>query len=241
MGSTIREGRIGPAKHTPIREGRVATNYPGDVDPALMRPGRLHRVVRVPLPDAEALAAIYRDYLGTWRDPSVDLGELANLSSGLSGAQVEFVVRCARRRARQRRSTTVDMADLRRELLDVVFGPPTDGAPPVAEAITRTAVHESGHALMMLLGPERGATIGFVSVSSRGLGLGGMLGLRSGSDHLTREDLLARIRSLLAGRAAEEVIYGPENVSLGAGGPAESDLAKPEGEWHRLQTSSRTT
>jgi ATP-dependent Zn protease len=203
-----------------------ATNYLSDVDPALVRPGRLDRVVRMPLPDAEALAAIYQDYLGDWRGPDVDLGELARLSAGLAGAQIEFVVRCARRRARRRNSRAIGMAELRRELIEVLFGSANEGAGVDAASIKRVAVHEGGHAIVMLLGPDRGASIGFVSVTSRGMGLGGTIGHQSGPDHLTREDLLAKVRILLAGRAAEATVYGPDDVSLGAGGPSESDLAR---------------
>lgn len=208
------------------RDGVVvlaATNYVADVDPALIRPGRLDRIVRIPLPDKAALGEIYREYLGTAIGPDVDVGELAGLSAGRSGAVCEFVVRCAKRRARTRGADVVNMADLRTELVELMLGP--KGEQPETDHARRTAVHEAGHAISRLLGPDRGQTIAYVSIQPRRESSGVAVELPPDSAPPKREDMLARIRMNLGGRAAEEVVYGQDDVSLGAGGGSASDLA----------------
>jgi hypothetical protein len=208
------------------RDGVVATaatNHLRDVDPALIRPGRLDRVVWIRAPDAAALAAIYREYLGAAAGPDVDAEELAGLSEGQSGAQVEFIVRCARRRARERGDATVGMADLRAEAIRLLLG--GSGNAPTGVTARRTAVHEAGHALVRLLGLDGGKGVAFVSILPRGQGAGVSIDLPSDTSHPVREDLLGRIRIILGGRAAEEVVFGRDGISLGAGGGPASDLA----------------
>ncbi len=208
------------------REGVIAlaaTNYLSSVDPALIRPGRLDRVVWIRNPDKTALAAIYREYLGAAAGPDVDAEELAGLSEGQSGAQVEFVVRCARRRARERGDTAVAMADLRAEAIRLLLG--ASGDPPTGETARRIAVHEAGHAVVRLLGPDGGQGVAFVSILPTDSGAGVSIDQLAGASHRTREDLLRRIRFLVGGRAAEEVVFGRDGISLGAGGGPGSDLA----------------
>jgi ATP-dependent Zn protease len=200
-----------------------ATNYLGNVDPALIRPGRLDRVVWIATPDVAALASIYREYLGGAAGQDVDFEELARLSDGWSGAQVEFIARCGRRRARERGDGVVVMEDLRAEVIRLLLG--GTGEPPEGEAARRIAVHEAGHALVRLLGPDSGEGVAFVSILPRGRASGLSIDLPTGSGHLTRVALLGRIRVALGGRAAEEVIYGKAGISLGAGGNETSDLA----------------
>lgn len=123
------------------REGVVvigATNNVGAIDPALLRPGRLERIVEIPLPDAEARKAIIHYHL-----PDAALGDLnqfVKASEGWSGADIEKVARDARRAARNRNGASVTEADL----IEVM--------PPImsftqAERF-RLAVHEVGHAIV---------------------------------------------------------------------------------------------
>ena len=83
-----------------------ATNHEQNIDPALKRPGRLDQVVQIPYPNKSALEKIYLYYLDKYKstnklDADVDLNMIAGLSIGLTGADVEFIVKTAARSARR--------------------------------------------------------------------------------------------------------------------------------------------
>lgn len=196
------------------RQGVVvvgACNDPGRVDPALRRPGRLDRSIRIPLPDAEALEVLYRHYLGGDL-PGLDLGPLAAVSDGLTGAEVEQLVRQARRSAR-RESRPLALYDLVNE----VRGTAQSMSP---ETLWRIVVHEAGHAVVaFVLNIAPNITV------SVGNGKLGVTRFERPADIIdTRATALNIVRHALAGRAAEEVIIG--DVSGGSGGVPGSDLAQ---------------
>jgi cell division protease FtsH len=162
-----------------------ATNHEERVDPALRRSGRLDRVIRIPRPNSAALDHIYRYYIGalgtgTPLDPALDTGALARLSVGLTGADIERIVRGAARRARKA-NRALSQIDVLAEITDKPRGPDA----------------------LRILTPTEGV-LGFVVPFS------------DERVHLTRRDLEAKLDGFLAGRAAEELIYGPDQVSGGA-------------------------
>lgn len=201
------------------REGVVvvgATNLIHKIDAAIQRPGRLDKQVAIPLPDTAARAGILRHYLGDAL-PDTDLSDIAERIEGATGASIEQLARNARRLART----------ARRELLvqDVL-----DSLPErirLSEATYRRAsVHEAGHALVgYLLRTESGSVPTEVRLFREVLpdGSGG----RTGFDHepgadRTQAFYLAQITTLLAGLAAERVVYGEHGG--GGGGGDQSDL-----------------
>ena len=200
------------------REGVVvigATNYPETIDPAILRAGRLDRVVWILLPDAAALRRILRIHLG--QDVAgVDLGPVADRleAQQQTGADVEKIVRAGRRAARQA-GRPMSVSDLLAQVDDVRIS---------SAAVWRVAVHEAGHAVAAcVLAPENP-----VHVSIRGAGgIGGWMAQRRHLDVITRSTLGQRLTVLLAGRAAEEMILG--EASAGAGGDPSSDLAQATG------------
>ena len=126
-----------------------ATNHEERVDPALRRSGRLDRVIRIPRPNSAALDHIYRYYIGalgtgTPLDPALDTGALARLSVGLTGADVERIVRGAARRARKA-NRALSQIDVLAEITDKPRGPDALRILTPTE-LARTAVHEAGHA-----------------------------------------------------------------------------------------------
>ncbi len=190
-----------------------ATNHPERLDSALIRPGRLDRILRIGLPDAPARAGILSVHLKGDLE-GVDLGEAANLAEGMSGAELAEAVKRARRAARVA-GRPLALADL------VAAIAPPDARPNLERRLA--AVHEAGHAVAMLAvgQPARSVSI----VESRGVG--GVTIKDANRVHPTKASLEAHIVSLLAGRAAEEVILG--EPSAGAGGTAASDLALATG------------
>lgn len=188
----------------------AASNDATRCDPAILRSGRLNRIIEIALPDERAREAMLRVRLG---DDLVhaDLGDIAASSDGFSGADIEKLVKDARRIARQERRQLVE-----RDLHSALDRDERARSPALRQ---RIAVHEAGHALAAVLhrGPDdvrvtirgRGATLGSVSVRKPE-----MIG--------TREDLEEHLVWTLAGRAAEEIVLG--SPSAGAGAVRGSDL-----------------
>lgn len=187
-----------------------ATNHVGQLDAALIRPGRLHPVLRIPRPDADALGAILRLHLADDL-PGADLLGVARLAAGMSGADVVALVRDARRSAR-----TADRPLALRDLVDLLA--PAD-AYTQAE-LRACAAHESAHAIACeILGI---AEVKQVSVALRTDTAGNVLSRVRPRLMLTRAELDALVVVTLSGRA-QDVLTGCANT--GAGGPRDSDLA----------------
>jgi ATP-dependent Zn protease len=207
-----------------------ATNYVENVDPALRRSGRLDQVVQLPRPNIVALEQMFDSYLKTHRKEKnvakdVETRTLAELSWGLTGADVERFVRGAARRAR-RASRKITQEDLVAEITQRPRRP--DSAPQLGkEEIRRVAVHEAGHTVARLLSSSQGKDLSYVTIVPRMDGTLGFVAAAPDDMHVsTRRTLLERLETLLAGRAAEEIVFGADEIGAGAGGSSqESDLA----------------
>ena len=197
------------------RDGIVviaATNYAEHLDEAIRRPGRLDRDIHIGIPDQKGLAGVLRFHLGADL-PGADLSIAALLGLGKTGAHAERWVRDARRRARQgRRPLTLD------DLHAVIRGPVREASPVERY---RIAVHEAGHALVATL--DAPGSVKQASILSTTEFVGGVLANFGGKAMIDAKGVRALLRYALAGRAAEEVIFG--EASSGAGGGDKSDLA----------------
>lgn len=179
-----------------------------NIDPAFLRPGRFDRVIHVSPPNEIALAGILREHLGQRHLPDADLSEVAAAGLSGTGADVEFWVRNAKRLARRagRQMTVADLLAQVSPALDL----------PIHHQ-RRIAIHEAAHAIAGAV--ELPGQLMTVTVST---GRSGARFRPSGME--TGASMRAIIRTTLAGRAGEEIVYGaPAN---GSGGPADSDLAK---------------
>ena len=206
-----------------------ATNYLEKIDPALRRAGRLDQVINVPRPNVAGLEQIFKYYLAPQRkarnlDRDIKVKALAQLAFGLTGADVEFFVRGAARRARKA-GRRIRHADL---VAEVTRRPrrPDAIARLSPEDMRRVAVHETGHALSALCSTTGAPELTFVTIIPRMDGsLGFTASVPPAGAVLTRTQVLERLRTILAGRAAEEVVYGKEDISLSSGGGDSSDLS----------------
>lgn len=202
------------------------TNDASVLDPALLRPGRLERVIELSLPDAEALEGILRFHLGADL-PELDLSPLAAAAAaqGATGANVMLWVRAARQRARHA-ARPLAAADL-----TAAVGSVPNEFP--AEHLWRTCVHEAGHALGFLLLDRSRSLLGEVAVARSPLERA-RLGVGGGTKvdfnrafplqtSITPTRFARYLRAVLMGRAAETVMCG--EPSAGAGGSERSDLA----------------
>ena len=198
----------------------AACNDPSRLDPALVRSGRLDRHIEIPLPDVPSLVGILRTHLATDLI-GADLREAALTVRGGTGADVERFVREARGRARRARRP-INIQDL----LDAV----RNGQPEWPAGVRRrVAYHEAGHAIAFL-------ALGIAE--PKALSIGGTGGLAE-SDlgemrAMTRAHLEKYLVALLAGRAAEQLIFG--EATAGAGGSDESDLGRATALATRLET-----
>lgn len=205
------------------REGVVviaACNDPSRLDPALVRSGRLDRRIEIPLPDVLSLIGILRSHLAADL-AGADLREVALAARGGTGADVERFVREARGRSR-RAGHPINIQDL---LAAVRNGQPEWPA----DVRRRIAYHEAGHAIALLalgLAEPKALSIG---------GAGGFAESDLGEVRaVTRSHLEKFLVTLLAGRAAEQIIFG--EATAGAGGSDESDLGRATMLATRLET-----
>ena len=202
-----------------------ATNRPDLLDPALLRPGRFDRVVRVELPDREGRRHILAIHVrGKPLAADVDLDELAAESYGFSGAHLESLVNEAAIFALRAGRSQITRADFLEAMEKVMMGEKLDRRPSEEER-RRVAVHELGHALVSEM--EKPGSVASVTVTSRGQALGYTRQLPPGDQYLwTQRELLGQIAVCLGGTCAEELVLGER--STGAAGDFEqaSELAK---------------
>ncbi len=209
----------------------AATNHQNNVDPALQRSGRLDQIIPITHPNRHALRQIYEYNLSRLaridgKNCNINSDELAGLSFGLTGADVERIVRGAIRRARHLKQDLAQTHMLS-ELLSKPRSEQFNQALTQTE-IRRLATHQAGHALIRLLSDTDGKEIAYISILPRSDGRNGYLIVHEDERNLLKqEDFKQRIATLLAGRAAEEVAYGPEGISDLAGKRGQySDLAR---------------
>jgi cell division protease FtsH len=190
----------------------AATNFPQRIDLALRRAGRLDRLIELTLPDEQALAAILGEHLGTAAD-GIELPAIARKLLGQSGADVEKLVRGARRRARSA-GRPITGGDLLNEL-------GADRRVTAPKLLGRLAVHESGHAIAATL--SRIGMLEYVTLSSTP-GRGPHSHIVGASSEMMSGDMDSLIQGFLSGRAAEIVALG--EASALSGGEVRSDLAQ---------------
>ena len=186
-----------------------ASNRIQDLDPALLRPGRFDRQLLVPPPDLAGREAILRVH--TRGKPlnldDVDLGVVARQTSGLTGAELANICNEAAIKAGRRGDLAIAQADFDWALERVVAG--LQQRKVLTEKERRIlAYHEGGHALMAhLMGSVM--ELQKVTIVSRGNALGYAFYLPEEDRYLhTKEELVDRMMVALAGRAAEEVVFG---------------------------------
>ncbi|MGK7885613.1 MAG: ATP-dependent zinc metalloprotease FtsH [Crocosphaera sp.] len=199
----------------------AATNRPDVLDRALMRPGRFDRQVNVDYPDMKGRQGILEVHT---RDKKVaeevSLEAIARRTPGFTGADLSNLLNEAAIFTARRRKEAITMAEINDAIDRVVAG--MEGTPLVDSKSKRLiAYHEIGHALVgtMMAGHD---PVEKVTLIPRGQAKG-LTWFTPDEDAglITRNQLLARIAGLLGGRAAEEVIFGEDEVTTGAGNDIE--------------------
>ncbi len=195
----------------------AATNRPDVLDPALLRPGRFDRRVVVELPDVRGRELILRMHARKVQlAGDVDLATVARATPGMSGADLANVVNEAALLAARRGKDRVDQRDIDDARDKVTLGVERRSLVLTEKERRLTAFHEAGHALVNLLIPGLDP-VHKVTIVPRGHALGVTFALPEEDRHTyTRAYLLGRLAVAQGGRAAEEVVFGPDQVTTGA-------------------------
>ena len=194
----------------------AATNRPEILDPALTRAGRFDRQVVLDRPDRKGREAILRVHLARVKTaPDLAIGDLAGITPGFTGADLANLVNEAAIFATRRDGEQVTMDDFTNAVERIVAGSERRGRLLKPEERERVAYHEMGHALAAASLPNTDP-VHKVSIIPRSIGALGYTLQRPTDDRfiITASELRDRMTALLAGRAAEEIIYG--EVSTGA-------------------------
>ncbi|CAG9573608.1 unnamed protein product [Danaus chrysippus] len=194
-----------------------ATNRRDDLDQALLRPGRFDVEVSVPTPDYGGRLEILRMYVSrVAAAPGLDVEALARGTTGFTGADLESMVNQAALKAAIEGAKTVSMYHLEEARDKVLMGPARRARLPDDEANAITACHEGGHAVVAYYTKDS-HPLHKVTIIPRGPSLGHTAYIPAKERyHVTKQQLLAMMDTMMGGRAAEELVYGPDKITSGA-------------------------
>lgn len=194
----------------------ASTNRLDDLDPALVRSGRFDRKIAVGLPDRQARREILDVHLRSRPvSPAADTDRIAAMTAGLAGADLAALCNEASFEAARAGDAELDMSHFRRALMRLAGGPERRSRVMSYEERRLVAYHEMGHALVGYLSPTCDP-VERVTVIPQGHALGVTIALPTEDRYLaTRTECMERLRMMLAGRAAEELVFG--ECTSGAG------------------------
>ena len=203
----------------------AATNRPDVLDPALLRPGRFDRQVVVSNPDIvgrEAILKIHAKKINI--GPDVKLRTVARGTPGFSGADLANLCNESALLAARKNKRIITMSDMEDAKDKVMMGAERRSLVMSEDEKKKTAYHEGGHAIVSF-NLDHSDPIHKATIIPRGRALGMVVNLpeRDKYGHSIKE-LKARMAICFGGRVAEEVIFGKDNISTGAGGGEGSDI-----------------
>jgi cell division protease FtsH len=198
------------------------TNRPDVLDPALLRPGRFDRQVVVDAPDVKGREGILRVHAKKLPlADDVELSLIARGTPGMSGADLENICNEAALLAARRDGDKVTMADFEQAKDKVMLGTERKSLVLTENERKLTAYHEAGHAVLGVKIPGLDP-VHKVTIVPRGRALGITASLPEEDRHsYTKEWMEGQLAMLFGGRVAEEMIFGPQDITTGAGNDIE--------------------
>ncbi len=195
----------------------AATNRPDVLDPALLRPGRFDRQVVVSNPDIMGREAILKVHVkNVPLAPNVDLKVVARGTPGFSGADLMNLVNEAALLAARREKRLVTAQEFDDAKDKVMMGAERRSMVMSEEEKRNTAYHEAGHALVAISVPSS-HPVHKATIIPRGRALGMVMQLPERDQiSMSYEEMTSRLAVMMAGRVAEELIFGKKNVTSGA-------------------------
>ena len=204
----------------------AATNRPDVLDPALLRPGRFDRQIVVDAPDVRGREGILRVH--TRKIPlasDVRLEVIAKGTPGMAGADLANLVNEAAVLAARRNKSLVDMSDFEDAKDKVMLGVERRSLVLTEDERKLTAYHEAGHAIVALKIPGSDP-VHKVTIVPRGRALGLTASLPEVDRHNYSKDwLIGSLAMFFGGRVAEEIIFGSDKITTGAGNDIERATA----------------
>jgi cell division protease FtsH len=196
----------------------AATNRPDVLDPALLRPGRFDRQVTVPNPDIVGREKILKVHMRKVPiAPDVDPRTIARGTPGFSGADLANLVNEAALLAARHGARMVAMADFEFAKDKVMMGAERRSMVMSEEEKTLTAYHEAGHAIVGINLPKHDP-LHKVTIIPRGRALGVTMSLPEKDKYsYSKLELESKLAVMYGGRIAEEIQFGVENITTGAG------------------------
>merc|ERR1712193_481400 len=200
----------------------AATNRPDVLDQALLRPGRFDRQVTVDRPDVKGRVEILKVHSnGKTLGEDIDLDKVARRTPGFTGADLQNLMNEAAILAARKERNEISKDDIDYALERIIAGPEKKGAVISEKKKKLVAYHEAGHALVGALMPEYDP-VTKITIVPRG-NAGGITFFAPSEERLesglySRSYLDNQLSVALGGRVAEELIFGPDNVTTGAGG-----------------------
>lgn len=199
----------------------AATNRPDILDAALLRPGRFDRQIAIDLPDKKEREEILEVHIKNKPvAKGVLLERIAAQTTGFSGADIKNLTNEAAILAARENNKEISQKNLEDSIEKVMMGPERRSRVLSSEEKKITAVHESGHAIVSHILPNSDP-VHKISVVSRGMALGYTWNLPKEDRRLmTKSKFEDDLAAMLAGRAAEEIVFG--EVTTGA----QNDLSR---------------
>lgn len=202
----------------------AATNRVDTLDEALLRPGRFDRQIEVGLPDVNARHAILKLHSGNKPiAKDVDLRKIALETVYFSGAKLESLMNESAIIAARNKDKNITMDHINKAYYTLLVGDEKKDRSSISIGDKRiTAYHEAGHALVAKkMAKNNRVTKVSIIPSTKGMG-GFSLNIPPDRMYQTKVDIINNIKVALGGRAAEEIIFGKDNITTGAA----SDLQK---------------
>ncbi|XP_953649.1 metalloprotease/cell division cycle protein (FtsH) [Theileria annulata] len=198
----------------------AATNRLSALDRALLRPGRFDRVVHIPLPSIQGREEILQHYLKdvNYNKESINVKELSKITPGYSGADLKNLVNEAALITVKQDRLMVELADLYEARDKIIMGNKRKLLMPDIER-KMTAYHEAGHALVAYYLYPNTDPIHKATIITRGTALGFVEQLPNDDYDKSSYKLIemkSRLAVCMAGRLAEKLVFGSDNVTSGA-------------------------
>ncbi len=194
-----------------------ATNRPEVLDKALLRPGRFDRKIIINLPDLKGRYKILKIHIKNIPvKKNIDIKTIAKSTSGFSGADLANLINEAALLAAKKNLKKITNKELESSKDKIIMGASRKSLIMNQQQKELTAYHESGHAIVSIMVPYHDP-IHKITIIPHGQSLGTTMFLPKNDNILLKKTLLeSKISALYGGRIAEEIIYGFENISIGA-------------------------
>ena len=183
----------------------AATNHVATLDDALLRSGRFDKKIYIHEPDKDARRQLIAHYSkGKLIDDMLDVERLVEITAGLTGADIETILNEAAILCVRKGDDFITEEHIMEAFRKVEIGVENSYLAPSRKKLERTAVHESGHAVVEHF---FGQVVSEISIIARGNAAGYNLAANNEEFNYDQEEIKQRIMCLLGGRAAEEVVY----------------------------------